>query len=164
MASSRVDRSTAASSWPRNSASWPSRKLARRVRGSRASAQRQLRLGERLHLQANHQLRGDDVRRSGVGGDAECLGQCGTRAGGMAGLDIGLAQGEVQFEIVRHRRARPLEPGNGIGEPAFEVQREPQHLLRLTPLDRVRRAAARARARAARSPRAGDRRDTAPRR
>ena len=58
-------------------------------------------------------------------------------AGRVARLDVRLAEREVQLEVVRRRGARALEPGDRVGEPAFEKQREPQHLLRLAPLDRA---------------------------
>ena len=75
------------------------------------------------------------MRGGRVGRHAEADRQRTARRVDLAGLQVGEAEEVVQFDVVRRPRARGLEVRQRLGQAAGAIEREAEHLLRLTTLE-----------------------------
>ncbi len=81
----------------------------------------QLRLGKRLHLEPEHHLRVDDVRRGGVGRDVKRPRERDAGAIRLPRLDVGLTENVAELEVVPRPRTRLLEQRNRVRIPSGQV-------------------------------------------
>ena len=101
----------------------------------------QLHAGRFVELEADHELRGVEVRRDRGGRDAEGLGNHRPRLVRLPGLDVRQAEHVAQFAVVPRPLPRLLQQRKRLAQPAGKVVREAEHLDGLTALERTGREA-----------------------
>jgi hypothetical protein len=96
----------------------------------------QLGLGERLELEPDHHLRGNEVGGGGIGGYSIRTGKYRTGAISLMGLHVGLPEHVPEFGVPRPQ-PRGLEPRHRVSVAAGQKARQTEHLDGFATLDRV---------------------------